>query len=170
MRETIRNAMTTKSKQVVLERSYRATLQELWDLWTTRDGFESWWAPEGCRTHVRTLDAREGGELHYEMIADTPEMIASMKDMGLPVSHLERARFSVFQPMERLVLRLMIDFVPGIAPYESTLMVDFFPSGERVRMVVTLLPMHDEAFTVMAEQGLEGQLRNLDRLVLARRH
>jgi uncharacterized protein YndB with AHSA1/START domain len=170
MRETIRTAMTAKSKQVVLERSYRATVQELWDLWTTSDGFESWWDPEGCRTHVRTLDAREGGELHYEMIADTPEMIASMKDMGLPVSHLERARFSVFRPMERLVLRLMIDFIPGIAPYESTLMVDFFPSGEHVRMVVTLLPMHDETFTEMAKQGLESQLRNLDRVVLSRHH
>ena len=170
MRETIRNAMTAHSQQVVLERTYRATVQELWDLWTTREGFESWWAPAGCRAHVRTLEARAGGELHYEMIADTPEMIASMKDMGLPVSHLERARFSVFRPMERLVLRLMIDFVPGIAPYESTLMVDFFPSGERVRMVVTLLPMHDQAFTAMAEQGLESQLGNLDRLVLSRHH
>jgi uncharacterized protein YndB with AHSA1/START domain len=145
-------------------------VQELWDLWTTRDGFESWWAPEGCRAHVRTIEAREGGELHYEMIADTPEMIASMEDMGLPVSHLERARFSVFQPMQRLVLRLMIDFVPRIPPYESTLMVDFFPSGEHVRMVVTLLPMHDEPFTAMAKQGLESQLRNLDRVVLSRYH
>jgi hypothetical protein len=30
--------------------------------------------------------------------------------------------------------------------------------------------MHDEAFTSMAEQGLESQLRNLDRLVLIRHH
>jgi uncharacterized protein YndB with AHSA1/START domain len=170
MRETIRNAMTAKSKQVVLERTYRATVQELWDLWTTREGFESWWAPEGFRTHVHSIEACEGGELHYDMIADTPEMTALMKETGLPVSHLERARFSEFQPMERLVLRLTIDFVPGVAPYESTIMVDFFPSGEWVRMVITLLPMHDEAFTSMAEQGLESQLRNLDRLVLIRHH
>ena len=57
MRETIRNGMTAHSQQVVLERTYRATVQELWDLWTTREGFESWWAPAGCRAHVRTLEA-----------------------------------------------------------------------------------------------------------------
>ena len=169
MSEQIRNEMTARTRdKVVLERTYRATVQELWELWTTREGFESWWAPEGCRTHVRTLEACEGGELHYEMIAASPEMIAAMKEMGLPVSHLEHARFSVFEPLKRLVLRLMIDFVPGVAPYESTIMVDFFPSGERVRMVVTLLPMHDEEFTAKAEQGLESQLGNLDRLYLHR--
>jgi uncharacterized protein YndB with AHSA1/START domain len=168
MREKIRNAMTARSEKVVFERTYRATVQELWELWTTREGFESWWAPEGLRTHVRSIEACEGGELRYDMIADTPEVIALMHELGLPVSHLERARFSVFRPMERLVLRIMIDFVPGVGPYESTLMVDFFPSGEWVRMVVTLFPMHDEAFTGMAEQGLASQFRNLDRLLLSR--
>jgi hypothetical protein len=106
--------------------------------------------------------------LHYDVIAESPEVIAAMMEMGLPLSHAERARFSVFQPMERLVLRLMIDFVPEVAPYESTIMVDFFPSGEWIRMVVTLLPMHDAAFTMMAGEGLASQLGNLDRLFRGR--
>jgi hypothetical protein len=42
-------------------------------------------------------------------------------------------------------------------------MVDFFPSGEWVRMVVTLSPMHDEEFTKMASEGLASQFRNLDK-------
>jgi hypothetical protein len=46
--------------------------------------------------------------------------------------------------------------------YESTIMVEFFPSGEWVRMVVTLSPMHDEEFTKLACQGLASQLANLD--------
>src|SRR3569623_1213242 len=155
--------MTARARDtIVLERTYRATVQELWELWTTSAGFESWWAPEGCRTRVRTLEAREGGELSYDMIADSPDVFAAMRGMGLPVSHLERARVAEFRPLERLVRRLLIDFVPGVAPYESTLIVDFFPSGERVRMVVSLLPMHDEAFTIKAGQGLASQLRNLD--------
>jgi hypothetical protein len=43
-------------------------------------------------------------------------------------------------------------------------MVDFFPSGEWVHMVVTLSPMHDEEFTQLASRGLASQLANLDKL------
>ena len=35
--------------KVVIERTYRAEVNELWDLWTTKDGFESWWGPQGFR-------------------------------------------------------------------------------------------------------------------------
>jgi len=96
------------------------------------------------------------------------EMVAVMKGLGLPASHVERARFSEFRPLERLVLAIMMDFLPGVAPYEGTLTVDFFPSGEWVRMVVTLSPMHDEEFTKMASEGLASQFRNLDKLFQGR--
>ena len=169
MSENIRSATTAAPREeVVLERRYRATVQELWDLWTTKEGFESWWAPEGARTRVHVIEARPDGELRYDMIAETPKLIAAMHEQGLPTSHVERARFSVFQPLERLVLRLMIDFVPGIEPYESTIVVDFSASGEWACMVVTLMPMHDEAFTLMAQLGLASQLKNIDELFLGR--
>ena len=87
------------------------------------------------------------------MIAETPEMLAVMKELGLPAAHVERARFSEFRPLERLVFAIMMDFLPGVEPYENPLMVDFFPSGESVRMVVTLSPTYDEEFTKMASEG-----------------
>ena len=138
-------------------------MDELWELWTTKEGFESWWPPEGFRTEVQAIDARLDGKLRYEMIAETPEILAVMNELGLPVAHVECARFAEFRPRERLMLTQMIDFVPGIEPYESTIMVEFFPSGEWVRMVVTLSPMHDEEFSRLASQGLASQLANLDK-------
>jgi uncharacterized protein YndB with AHSA1/START domain len=149
--------------ELVMERTYRASVQELWEMWTTREGFESWWPPEGSRTRVHVIEARLNGRLHYEMIAETPEMVAVMQELGLPAAHVERARFAEFRPMERLVLAIMMDFLPGIAAYEGTLTVDFFPAGESVRMVITLGPMHSDEFTQMASEGLASQLRNLDR-------
>lgn len=160
-------ATTPPTPHFAIERTYRASVEELWELWTTKEGFESWWPPEGFRTVVHVIEARPNGRLHYEMIAETPEMMAVMKELGLPASHLERARFSEFRPPERLVLAIMMDFLPGVAPYEGTLTVDFFPSGSgerEVRMVVTLSPMHDAEFTRMAAEGLTSQFRNLDRL------
>jgi uncharacterized protein YndB with AHSA1/START domain len=164
MSDTFKSAAAGTGPTFVMERTYRASVDELWELWTTKDGFESWWPPEGSRANVLAIEARLNGKLHYEMIAEAPEMVAVMKELGLPASHEEHARFSEFRPMERLTLAIMMDFLPGVAPYEGTLTVDFFPSGEWVRMVVTLSPMHDLEFTRMAAEGLTSQFRNLDRL------
>lgn len=62
-----------------------------------------------------------------------------MEDMGVPTTQPCRGPFSEFRPYERLVLPQMIDFLPGVVPYDSTIAVHFFaaPLG-RVRMVVTL--------------------------------
>jgi len=142
--------MSDKSQsKTVVERTYQAHPKDLWDLWTTKEGFESWWGPEGFRAYVHTIEAREGGKLHYDMIAATPEMIEAMKQMGRPSSHETRGRFGEFRPCERLTLVHMIDFLPGVKPYDSTIVVDFFASGEFVRMVVRLHPMHDEEFSNM---------------------
>ena len=46
----------TVQAAVVIERTYRATVEELWALWTTKAGFESWWGPEGVRVEVKTCD------------------------------------------------------------------------------------------------------------------
>ena len=82
--------MTTKAStsrsSTVIERTYRTRVEELWELWTTKEGFESWWGSEGSRVEVHTLEAREGGSLHYDMIAVVPEDIATRSRLGLPPS------------------------------------------------------------------------------------
>src|SRR5205085_5216504 len=103
--------MSNQKAKVVVERTFRAKLEEVWDLWTTKSGFESWWGPQGFRAEVHELDARVGGALRYDMIADTPEMIASMKEMGHAPSHKTRSSFAELAPRSRLVLRNVIDFL-----------------------------------------------------------
>ena len=61
------------------------------------------------------------------------------------------------------MLTHIIDFLPGVTPYESTTVAEFFPAGNHVRMVVTLHPMHDEAFSRMQAEGFTSQLTKLDR-------
>ena len=151
-----------KDNKTVVERTYRATPQELWELWTTQEGFESWWGPQEFRVEVHTLEAREGGLLHYDMMAATPEMIENMKQMGQAPSHETRGRFAEYKPYERLTLVHMMDFLPGVPPYESTIVVDFIPAGELVKMIVTLYPLHDEEFSKMQVEGFTSQLTKLD--------
>ena len=148
---------------ITIERTYKASLADVWALWTTKDGFESWRGPDGFRVDVHSLDAQTGGELRYAMIADAPEQVEAMKRMGQPVSHETHGTFTELRPRERLVLTHIIDFLPGVTPYESTIVAEFFPAGDRVRMVVTLHPMHDEAFSRMQAEGFTSQLTKLDR-------
>jgi uncharacterized protein YndB with AHSA1/START domain len=148
--------------KIVIERVYRADVQDIWELWTTKAGFESWWGPQGFRADVHELDARTGGALRYDMVADTPEMIEAMKQLGRPASHATRARFAELVPHERLVIRSVIDFLPGVATYESDIAVELRAAGDRVHMIVTLEAMHSEEITKMSEQGFTSQLTKLD--------
>ena len=57
----------------------------------------------------------------------------------------------------------VIDFIPGVEPYESTIEVEFHASGDQARMVVTLHPHRDPHWTRMSLQGFRSQLTKLDR-------
>ena len=96
------------------------------------------------------------------MIADAPEAVEAMEEMQRPGSHETRGRFVEFVPHERLAITHVIDFLPGVEPYDSTMVVEFFASGDRTRMVVTLEPMHADEFTRMSAEGFTSQLSKLD--------
>lgn len=152
------------ASSLVIERTYAAKPEELWELWTTKGGFESWWGPQEFRADVHTIEPRQGGALHYDMVANSPEAVAAMEGMGAPTTQPCRGTFSEFQPHERLVLTQVIDFLPGVVPYDSTIAVDFFAATQgRVRMVVTLSQMHDAATTSMQREGFLSQLSKLDK-------
>jgi uncharacterized protein YndB with AHSA1/START domain len=148
---------------VVVQRTYAAPVEDLWALWTTKAGFESWWGPEGFRVEVHALEARAGGPLVYDMIADSAEAIAAMKSMGQPLSHHTHGRFGEFRPHDRLTLVHVIDFIRGVEPYETTIEVDFRPVGDQASMVVTIHPHLDPHWTKMSVMGFTSQLTKLDR-------
>ena len=156
-------ANTAQRATLTIERRYRASIGDVWDLWTTKDGFESWWGPQGFRAEVSELDARVGGALRYDMIADAPEMIAAMKKMGQPLSHKTRGMYSQLEYHRRLTLTHVIDFLPGVKPYESTIAMELVPTGKDVRMVVHLSGMHDAQTTRMQLEGFTSQISKLDK-------
>jgi hypothetical protein len=80
-----------------------------------------------------------------------------------PLSHKTHGTFAELRPRTRLVLGHVIDFLPGVKPYDSAIVAEFFPFGDRVRMVVTLHRMHDDEFTRMQIEGFTSQLTKLDK-------
>lgn len=164
------NRITPAGKApITFERSYEAPIEDLWDLWTTKEGFESWWGPEGFRVEVHRLEARVGGELVYDMIASGAAEIASMQQAGMPLSHATRGRFVELERHRRLVVRHAIDFLPGVEPYDNDITVDFFAEGSVARMVVAIEPHRDEFWTQQSALGFESQLTKVPAALARRR-
>ncbi|WP_243336817.1 SRPBCC family protein [Anaeromyxobacter soli] len=154
---------------VRFERTYDGPVDDLWDLWTTMDGFESWWGPEGFRVKVSRIEPRVGGRLDYDMIATRAEEIAYMQKEGWAVRHGTHGTFVELEPKRRLKLRHRIDFIPGVEPYDNDMVVELVPEGARVRMVVEIEPHRDEQWTRMSAQGFESQLTKVPAALAARR-
>lgn len=154
---------------VTFERTYEADLDDVWWLWSTKEGFESWWGPEGFRVEVRALDLRVGGALVYDMIADGAEQVAFMKRAGMPVSNETRGTFVEVEAPRRLKLKHVIDFVPGAAAYDNHMLVELFAEGAKVRMVITVDAHPDRAWTERATAGMTSQLTKLPAAFARRR-
>lgn len=156
-------------QSVRFERTYEGPVDDLWDLWTTKDGFESWWGPEGFRVEVSAIEPRVGGALEYDMVAIGADEIAYMQKEGWPVRHATHGRFLALEPKRRLTLRHRIDFIPGVEPYDNDMHVELIPEGRRVRMVVVIEAHRDEHWTRMSAQGFESQLRKIPGALAATR-
>jgi uncharacterized protein YndB with AHSA1/START domain len=152
-------------RRITIERSFQAPVEEVWRLWTTKDGIESWWGPDGFAVKVRELDVRRGGELLYDMTAIAPEQIEFLKKAGMPLTTPSRATFVEVVPMQRLAFTQVADFIPGVNPYEVAHSVDFETNGQSVRMVLTMDAMHDDYWTKMATMGWENEFDRLGRIL-----
>ena len=154
--------------QFSIQRTYAASVDEAWALWTTKSGIESWWGPEGFEVTVISLDLRPGGELIYLMTAVAPEQVAFMKRSGMPLTTRSKVTYTEVSPPSRLAYKTLADFVPGVAPYEVATVVELKETRDGVRLTVTFDAMHDEAWTELARAGNESQMRKLDALLAAR--
>jgi len=156
-------------KRINLQRTFSASLDLVWELWTTKDGIESWWGPPGFQVKVGKLELRAGGALEYVMSAVGAEQIAFMKQHGQPLSTSLKARYTEVSPKTLAAWMNLADFIPGVDPYEvETRLTLTALAAESVRVDLRLDAMHDEFYTSMATQGWESELGKLGE-VIARR-
>lgn len=156
-------------RRITLERLYVAELQDIWDLWTTKDGIESWWGPGGFTVTVRKLDLRPGGELLYAMTASDPPQVEYMKNAGMPLTQELRITYTEIVPLRRLAYIHVADFIPGVEPYDVATVVELQRAAEGVRMKLTLDAMHTDEWTDRALMGWHSQLGKLDAVSAAQK-
>jgi len=155
-------------RKVTLERTFEASIAEVWDLWTTKEGIESWWAPEGLAVKVLKLDLRPGGELVYAMTAIASDQIEFMKNEGMPLTTEIRVTYTEVVPPRRLAYATRLDFIPDVEPYDAGTLVELYPSANGVRLVLTQDAMHNERWTQLAVMGWESELGKLARILAER--
>ena len=159
--------MRTRPKLTV-ERTFKASIDDVWELWTTRDGMEAWMGPDGFNVTVTELDLRPGGWLGYTMTTVGPEQVAYVTRAGLPLVTRVRVKFVEVDAPRRLVTLDLADFIPGVEPYEVETITELTQVEEGTRVVITFDAMHDARWTKNAKLGRESELRKLGELLSAR--
>jgi uncharacterized protein YndB with AHSA1/START domain len=101
------------SEQITIERTYDASIEDAWALWTTKEGIEACWAPDGFTVEVKQLDLRPGGELVYQMTPTAPEQIEFMQNQGMPTTTESRKTYPEVVAPERLAYMSLADAAPA---------------------------------------------------------
>lgn len=156
------------NRTVVLERTYPATPEEVWELWTTPEGIEAWWGPDGFTTVVQSLDLSPGGELIYTMTAVGADQIAAVEGAGMPIASTHSIVITEVDPPRRLAYMNMVDFIPDTDSYEVATIVELEAVHDGTKLTLTLEAMHDRQWTDLAVAGWTQELDKL-RLALTRK-
>jgi uncharacterized protein YndB with AHSA1/START domain len=157
-----------KTEQITIERSYKASIEDVWDLWTTKDGIESWWGPNGFTTKVLELDLRAGGKLRYKMTATGPAQVECMKRAGMPLTTKAHINYAEVVTHKRLRYLHLADFIPGVEPYDVETLVEFHAKGQDAQMLLTFDAMHNEEWTQRAVMGHESQLGKFEKVIASK--
>jgi uncharacterized protein YndB with AHSA1/START domain len=157
-------------KRISLQRSFKAPLDLVWEMWTTKEGIESWWGPPGFEVIVNRLELRVGGALEYVMTAVGPEQVAFMKQARQPLSTTLKARYTLVNSTRIAAWMNLADFIPGVEPYEVETRIELTAEGKDItRVDLQFDAMHNDFYTQMATQGWEGELGKLAEAIERRR-
>lgn len=150
-------------RTMTIERHYPADPAEVWQLWTTPEGVEAWWGPDGFAVQVHALDVRPGGTMRYTMRAVDDRIAAYLRSQGLATVTDHEIRFVEVVPYRLLTSRHPVDFVPEVETYEIGIRLELRPDAGGTRLRLVLDAMHDQTWTDRAIAGWEQQLDRLAR-------
>ena len=162
-------ANSQSNRTIVIERKYAASIEDVWELWTTKEGIESWWGHDGFSVKVHELDLRAGGQMRYAMTAVGAPQVQFIKQAGMPLTTQAKLTYTAIVPGKSITYTHRADFIPDVEPYDVGNKVEFFAEGGHVRMVLTLDAMHSDEWTQRAVMGMESQLGKLARVIASRK-
>ena len=153
---------TPAAAGIRIERLFKAPPDKVWRMWTTAPGLAAWWGPDGFVSTVRRLDLRIDGGFEIAMQATAPQQVDYLRAHGIPLESLAKGVYTALEHARRLAWRNIVDFVPGVTPYEVVATVTLAPAeGGGTAMTFTSERMHDAMWTRNAETGWTQQIDRL---------
>ena len=153
-------------EMIKLEKIYGASPERIWQLWTTAEGIESWWAPDGFTVNVEKLELKPEGELIYTMTATAQPQIEFMQSMGMPLATTSRKTFVELDEGKKLSYNSLVDFVPNKEPYNFLTVVSIEPTTDgSTKVIMEMQPLHNEEWTQRLVAGRQNELDNLEKVV-----
>lgn len=160
------NPMTShieNGKVLILERTFNAPRELVYQAFTTPEYLRQWWSPRGWEMPHCTLDLQPGGKWHYCMKCVDPAQgdFYGMESWGLGV-------YKEIHAPERLVYTDYFsdaegNINPALPATESTIL--FEAVGNQTRIVTRAAYDSEEALKTVLDMGmLQGITQTWDRL------
>lgn len=156
----------TKLVPIREHRTLQAAPRRIWELLTTKEGFSSWWAPEGFVLTVEVFDPRTGGriDLQYEEAgaARNPAWAAELRAKGQETSFAARGTFTEVEYCRRVAFRQTLDFGrPGAKQeYRMSAELTSVPGG-RTRLALVSEATSSKHWKLLGAANLRAQLDRL---------
>jgi uncharacterized protein YndB with AHSA1/START domain len=125
---------------VVIEHSFDAPVDLIWQMWTDPDHFRAWYGPEGASIPSAKMDVRVGGTRLVCMEMQTPNGPMQMWFAGeyLEVVDKERLVYTEFVSDEKGTVKSAADMgMPEGHPTTTEVRVELDADGTGTRMVLT---------------------------------
>jgi uncharacterized protein YndB with AHSA1/START domain len=125
---------------VVIERSFAAPVELIWQMWTYPEHFAAWYGPEGATIPVAKMDVRIGGTRLVCMEMQTPDGPMQMWFTGEYREVVENERLVYTESMSDEngnVLSLSDIGMPEGHPVTTEVRVELEDVGGRTKMVMT---------------------------------
>lgn len=125
---------------ISIERTFKATPQKVWEMWTTKEGIEKWSAPHPWVAKVKHLDVRPGG-LYESTFTDGKQSIRN------------HGTYTEVVFAKRLAWTDVFDMLPDVPPYNlyGVMEMQLVDGGTKVTFNCSAL--HSEEWTRMATEG-----------------
>ena len=136
----------TENKRLRITRTFKASIDLMWEVWTNPEHIVNWWGPNGFTSTIHIMDFREGGE--WKLTLHGPDA----------TNYPNRSIFKEIIPFKKIVFE-------HFNPHFITTVL-FESKGEETQIDWTLLFDTEEMreIVVKAHKVEEGQKQNIERL------
>jgi uncharacterized protein YndB with AHSA1/START domain len=146
---------------VVIERSFDAPVELIWQMWTEPDHFKAWYGPTGASVPVARMDVRVGGSRLVCIEMTTPDGVMTMWFTGEYREVVKNVRLvytESFSDEHGNVLSPSALGMPDGHPATTQVIVELEDVGGRTKMVMT------HAGVRAGSPGASGWTMALDKL------